>query len=348
MSTFHPLKIKSIIRETKDAVSIIFDIPTKLQEEFSFVAGQYITVKATIKGEEVRRAYSLCSSPKSNEVKVAVKAVENGTFSIYATQELKEGDTLEVSKPEGKFVLTPKERKNYLGFAAGSGITPILAMVKSVLESESSATFTLVYGNKNTEETIFGSELNELSKLYTDRFKLHYVLSRERKENTLAGRIDADKVNYITKNIYKDVSFDNAFLCGPEEMILKATEALKNNGFSEDQISYELFTASIDEEAAAEVKDGETEITVLLDDEETTFTMKQDDDILAASLRNKLDAPYSCQGGVCSSCLAKVTEGKAVMVKNQILTDEELEDGFILTCQAHPVTPKITIDFDDV
>lgn len=348
MSTFHPLKIKNIIKETKDAVSIIFDIPTDLQKEFTFVAGQYITVKTTINGEEIRRAYSLCSSPKSNEVKVALKAVEGGKFSTHATQNLQVGDTLDVSKPEGKFVLEPSKNKNYIGFAAGSGITPLLAMVKSVLESEPSATFTLVYGNKSTEDTIFRNELNELLNSYTNKFKLHYILSRVRKENTLSGRIDADKVNYFIKNIYKEISFDNAFLCGPEEMITEASEALVGNGFSKEQISYELFTASIDEAAAAKVKDGETEITVLLDDEEFTFTMKQDDDILAASLRNKVDAPYSCQGGVCSSCLAKVTEGKAVMVKNQILTDDELEDGYILTCQAHPTTAKITIDFDDV
>lgn len=348
MSTFHSLKIKNIIKETIDAVSIIFDIPTNLQSEFSFIAGQYITLKANIDGEEVRRAYSLCSSPKSNEIKVAVKAVENGTFSVHATSNLKIGDSLEVAKPDGKFTLEPQPNKNYIGFAAGSGITPLMAMVKSVLENESTSTFTLVYGNKTTQETIFNQELNDLAAKYPNSFKLHYVYSRERKDGSLFGRVDGDKVNYFTKNIYKEVSFTSAFLCGPEEMITNITDALKTNGLKEDQIFYELFTASIDEAAVSEVKEGTTEITVLLDDEETTFTMSQKDDILAASLRNKLDAPYSCQGGVCSSCLAKVTEGKAVMLKNFIITDEELAEGFVLTCQAHPVTPKITVDFDDV
>ena len=349
MSTFHSLKIKNIIKETKDAVSLVFDIPENLQNEFSFIAGQYITLKTNINGEEIRRAYSLCSSPKSNEIKVTIKAVENGKFSVYATSKLAHGDILEVSKPEGKFTITPTAHKNYIGFAAGSGITPIMSMIKAVLESNSSATFTLIYGNKTFEETIFGKELNDLAAKYPTSFKLHYILSKENTDDAiLSGRVNADKATHFIKNIYTNISFDMAYLCGPEEMISNVTEGLIKNGFSEDQISYELFTASIDEDAASQIKEGETEITVLLDDEKNTFTMNQKDDILAASLRNKLDAPYSCQGGVCSSCLAIVTEGKAVMVKNPILTDDELEEGYILTCQAHPVTPKITIDFDEV
>ncbi len=348
MSQFYKLKIKEVIRETAAAVSLVFDIPTNLQSEFNFVAGQYITLKTIINGEEVRRAYSLCSSPKSNIVKVAVKAVENGMFSVYANEKLKAGDELEVSKPEGKFLLNPEANKNYLGFAAGSGITPVLSMVKSVLESDNSASFTLVYGNKSVNDTIFYKELNELKTKYTSQFNLSYVFSRENIEGCVFGRIDKAHVNYFLKNVYKELSFEKAFLCGPEEMINKASETLAENGFDKDAILYELFTSSIDEEAASQVKDGQTEVTILLDDETTTFTMSQDTDILSESLRNNVDAPYSCQGGVCSSCIAKVTEGKAVMVKNQILTDAELEEGFILTCQAHPTTSKITVDFDDV
>ncbi len=348
MSQFHKLKIKEIIKETKDAVSLVFEVPAELKNEFNFVAGQYITLKTQINGEEVRRAYSLCSSPKSGVVKVAIKEVENGVFSTYATQKLKSGDVLEVSKPEGKFILNPEADKNYIGFAAGSGITPVLSMVKSVLESNVNATFTLVYGNKTIVDTIFYAELNELKAQYPDSFNVSYVFSRENVEGNVFGRIDKAHVNYFIKTIYKEIRFNNAFLCGPEEMIEIASATLSENDFNESMISYELFTAAIDEEAAKEVKDGESEITILLDDEEVTFTMAQKDDILAASLRNKVDAPYSCQGGVCSSCIAKVTEGKAVMVKNQLLTDAEIEEGFILTCQAHPTTAKIKIDFDDV
>lgn len=348
MSQFYPLKIKEVIRETTAAVSLVFDIPTTLQTDFAFIAGQYITLKTTINNEEVRRAYSLSSSPKSNEIKVSVKAVENGTFSVFANEKLVVGDTLEVSKPEGKFVLEPISGANYIGFAAGSGITPIMSMVKSVLETDEQTTFTLVYGNKSKEDTIFFQELSELQEKYPKQLFVNYVFSRENIEGNVFGRIDKAHVNYFIKNIYKETSFEKAFLCGPEEMIKIASATLSENGFAENAISYELFTASIDEEAASQVKEGQSEVTVLLDDETTTFTMSQTADILSESLRHKIDAPYSCQGGVCSSCIAKVTDGKAVMVKNQILTDEELEEGYILTCQAHPTTPKITVDFDDV
>ncbi|MCH3883648.1 2Fe-2S iron-sulfur cluster-binding protein [Tenacibaculum aquimarinum] len=348
MNTFYKLKIKELIQETKDAVSILFSVPSELKETFSFKAGQYITIKKVIKGEEVRRAYSICSSPKSGDLKVAVKAVENGLFSVYATTELKAGDELEVHPPEGKFILEPKANKNYIAFAAGSGITPVLSMIKTVLEEESSSKFTLVYGNKMADSVIFNDELEHLVAAYPNNFKLHTIFSRDKVKNALQGRIDSSVCKYFVKNMYKETSFDSAYLCGPEEMITAVTETLKENNFTSENIHFELFTASSDEGDTSEVKDGETTVTILLDDEETTFTMKQTDDILAASLRNKVDAPYSCQGGVCSSCLGKVTEGKAVMVKNSILTDDEVEDGFILTCQAHPTTPKIVVDFDDV
>jgi ring-1,2-phenylacetyl-CoA epoxidase subunit PaaE len=348
MSTFHKVTIKEIQQETANAVSVLFNIPKEVQSEFNFTAGQYITLQKEINGEEVRRAYSICSTPKSGDIRVAIKAVENGTFSTFATSNLKVGDEIEIAAPEGRFLLNPEVNKNYIGFAAGSGITPILSMVKTVLEKEPTANFTLVYGNKSILDTMFYSELNTLKESFLDRLKLHFIFSRENVKNELRGRIDGNVTNYFVKNMYKETSFDAAFLCGPEEMIQEVSKTLENNKIAKDNIHFELFTSSIDEAAASEVKEGTTEVTILLDDEENTFTMQQTDNILAASLRNNIDAPYSCQGGVCSSCLGKVTEGKAVMVKNSILTDGEIEDGLILTCQAHPTTPKITIDFDDV
>ncbi|EAQ43129.1 ferredoxin--NADP reductase [Polaribacter sp. MED152] len=348
MADFHKVNIQEVKQETANAVSVLFDIPEQLKQDFNFVSGQYITLQTIINGEEVRRAYSICSTPKSNEIRVAIKAVENGTFSQYATTELKTGDSIEISAPEGRFELKPEANKNYIAFAAGSGITPILSMVKSVLENEPSANFTLVYGNKSVADTIFYDELNALKENYPNQFKLHYIFSREEVKNQLRGRIDKSVTNYFVKNMYKETTFDAAYLCGPEEMINAVTSTLKENYFTTENIHFELFTVSVDEEALEEVKEGTTKITVLLDDEETTFSMQQTDDILAATLRNDLDPPYSCQGGVCSSCLAKVTEGKAVMVKNTILTDGEMEEGFILTCQAHPTTSTISIDFDDV
>ena len=347
MSTFYKTSIQEITQETATAVSVLFHIPENLQKEFQFTAGQYITLQKEIHGETVRRAYSICSTPQSGEIRVAIKAVEKGVFSSYATSELKVGDAIEISAPEGRFQLQPQPNKNYIGFAAGSGITPILSMLKTVLESEPSATFTLVYGNRTVSETMFYTELLALKQQYPN-FQLEFICSRERQENALFGRIDKAFTNFFIKNKYKDTSFDAAFLCGPKDMIDTVSNTLKEGGLSSENIHFELFTTAVDAEASSQIKDGTTSITILLDDEETTFTMTQTDTILAAALRNHIDAPYSCQGGVCSSCLGKVTEGKAVMTKNSILTDGEVADGFILTCQAHPVTPKITIDFDDV
>jgi ring-1,2-phenylacetyl-CoA epoxidase subunit PaaE len=348
MATFHKVTIQEIKQETANAVSVVFNIPDHLKSVFNFTAGQYITLQTEIKGEQVRRAYSICSTPKSGKIRVAIKAVENGIFSTYATSDLKTGDAIEITAPEGRFELQPEAHKNYLAFAAGSGITPILSMVKSVLENEPTANFTLVYGNRTATDTIFYEELNQLKETYPNQFKLHYIFSREDVKNQLRGRIDKSVTNYFVKNMYKETSFDAAFLCGPEEMIQEVSKTLESNKIAKENIHFELFTATVDEAAASEIKEGTTEITVLLDDEETTFTMQQTDDILAASLRHDLDAPYSCQGGVCSSCLCKVTEGKAVMVKNSILTDSEVEEGFVLACQAYPTTAKISIDFDDV
>jgi ring-1,2-phenylacetyl-CoA epoxidase subunit PaaE len=327
----------------------LFTVPAELKKVYTFIAGQYITIKTTINDKEIRRAYSICASPNSNQIKVAVKAVEKGVFSTYATTKLQENTVLEVSEPEGKFVLEPLENKNYLAFAAGSGITPVLSMIKAVLENEPSSTFTLVFGNKKAESTIFYDELNALVAKYPTQFNLHYIFSKEVRSDSKLGRIDENHVNYFMKIIHKDISFDQAYLCGPEEMINLVSETLQENGIAKENVHFELFTASSTEsEIPVNYPDGKSEITVLLDDEETTFSMEKTDTLLSASLRNKLDAPYSCQGGVCSSCIAKVTEGKAVMSKNSILSDEEIEEGFILTCMAHPTTPKVALDFDDV
>lgn len=348
MATFYSVHIKEIQQETANAVSVVFDIPENLKSKFHFSAGQYITLQKEINGKEIRRAYSICSTPKDEEIRVAIKAVKNGTFSLYATSQLKIGDPIEISAPEGRFLLNCESNKNYIGFAAGSGITPILSMVKTVLKTEPSSNFTLIYGNRSTAETIFYKELNSLHEMYSKRFKLHYIFSREDVKNELRGRIDQNVTNYFVKNMYRETSFNAAFLCGPEEMIQQVSNTLENAKISKENIHFELFTASLDETATSEIKEGTTEVTVLLDEEETNFTMKQSDELLSAILRNNLDAPYSCQGGVCSSCLAKITTGKAVMVKNSILTDSEIEEGFVLTCQAHPTTSKISIDFDDV
>jgi ring-1,2-phenylacetyl-CoA epoxidase subunit PaaE len=351
MFKFHPLTIKELKKETSDAVSVLFDIPADLKEEFKFIAGQYINIKKSIAGEELRRAYSICSAPNSGELRIAVKAVDNGTFSVFATTILKEGDVLEVAKPLGKFMLESDSTnaKKYLGVAAGSGITPIMAMIKTVLTEEPKSTFTLIYGNKTEADTIFYDEINKLQNTYPTQFKVQYVFSREQKNDALFGRIDKGNLNFILKNKFKDRSFDAAFLCGPEMMIDILKETLAENGLDKSNIHFELFTPPLVPENEIHIAfEGTCEITVLVDDEETTFEMDSKLTILTAALKEGLDAPYSCQGGICSSCLAKVTDGKALMEKNSILSDAEIKDGFILTCQAHPITQKITIDYDNV
>tara|TARA_Y100000815_G_C13325482_1_gene493982 strand:- start:269 stop:1354 length:1086 start_codon:yes stop_codon:yes gene_type:complete len=350
MSTFYKLVIKEIRRETPSSVSILFNVPEELKTFYQFVSGQYVTLKLTLDGQEVRRAYSICSSPKSGELRVAVKAVKNGFFSKFANENLKEGNLIEVGLPEGKFIFEPQSdrQKNYVAFAAGSGITPIMSIVKSVLESEPKSTFVLVYGNKNVEETIFHNQLQELHLQYVGRFFVHYVYSKINVEGELFGRIDKSAVNYVLKNKHSEKSFDKYYLCGPEEMINLVSNVLKENNVSEKDIKFELFTTTANENASAATLEGHTKITVVVDDEETHFEMSQKQTILEAALKQGIDAPYSCQGGVCSSCICRVKEGKAVMKKNAILTDGEIEEGLVLACQAVPTTDTVFVDFDDV
>lgn len=346
MAQFHKLEIQDITKETADAVSITFKVPDNLKSEFKFKAGQYITLKADIKGNDVRRAYSICSDPNSDELKVAVKAVEGGTFSVFANNSLKVGDVLEVMKPEGRFILESANNEHYIAFAAGSGITPILSMIKDSLHNNS--TFTLIYGNKSENDTIFKNQLDTLKEMYGTRLNIHYIFSREEVQGSLAGRIDEDTVNHFVNKIYKNTSFHSAYICGPEEMIKKVSASLTENSFAQDAIYYELFSTPVEVNQGADIPEGNSEITIVLDDEETTFIMPQKKTILEVALKKDLDAPYSCQGGICSSCLAKITEGEATMERNEILTDDEIRDGLVLTCQAHPTTPRIKIDFDDV
>jgi ring-1,2-phenylacetyl-CoA epoxidase subunit PaaE len=349
MPHFHALTIKEIVKETSSAVSILFNIPKDLKKFYAFTAGQYVTVRTTVNGEELRRAYSICSSEKSGDLKIAVKAIENGLFSNYAYNRLSAGDTIDVALPEGNFVLNTNKNqlKNYLAFVAGSGITPVLSMIKTVLENEPKSTFTLIYGNKTSDSTIFKTELDALAKKFIARFNIKYAFTQEEKPGAISGRIDKKATHYTVREKFNHLNFDNVFLCGPEEMIDIVSKTLREDGFHKENINFELFVSAADTKDVS-VADGVSEITVLVDDEETTFTMDQKDTILAASLRHNIDAPYSCQGGVCSSCMCKVTEGHAIMSSNSILTDSEIEEGLVLACQAHPTTAKIAVDFDDV
>ncbi len=350
MSTFHPLKIKDIRRETPQAVSIAFEVPDNLREDYNFVAGQYINIKTNFEGQDIRKAYSICSAPNSNELRVAIKAVKNGGFSVFANEKLAVGDTMEVGTPEGKFVFEPKtdRQRNYAAFSAGSGITPVLSIIQSVLQNEPESTFVLVYGNKTPDDTIFHQFLHDLQQEFVGRFFVHFVYSQAREEDSLFGRIERSTVNFVLKNKHKEKEFSKFYLCGPEEMILTVNDVLRENNIPEKNIKFELFSTPIAEKKIEESLDGHTKITVLVDDEEVTFVMSQQMTILDAALKQGVDAPYSCQGGICSSCMARISNGTAEMKKNAILTDGEIAEGLILTCQAHPTSSEIYIDFDDV
>lgn len=351
MHSFYKLQIKEVKHETPSAISVAFNIPAELKAAYQFTAGQYVNLKLTLDGEEIRRAYSICSSPNSDELRISIKSVKDGHFSKFANENLKVGDLLEVGQPEGKFTFEPsaERQKNYAAFVAGSGITPVMSILKSVLESEPKSTFVLVYGNKTPDETIFHKELHDLQLKYVGRFFVHFVFSQAKADGELFGRIEKSTVNFVLNNKHKEKEFDKFYLCGPEAMINGVSDVLKEHNIAEKNIKFELFsTSSADENPEAAAHTGHTKITVMVDDEEATFEMSQKQTLLEAALKQGLDAPYSCQGGICSSCLARITNGTAEMKKNSILTDSEIAEGLILTCQAHPTSAEIYVDFDDV
>ena len=350
MSTFYKLAVKEITRETPEAVSVLFQVPAELQANYRFVAGQYINLKLTLDGNEIRRAYSICSTPESGELRIAIKSIKNGYFSKFANEQLTVGKVLEVGTPEGKFTFEPDAArlKNYAAFVAGSGITPVMSILQTVLEKEPNSTFVLVYGNKSSSETIFYNQLHDLQLKYVGRFFVHYVFSQQKADDQLFGRIEKSTVNFVLKNKHKEKEFDKFYLCGPEEMINRVSDVLKENNVKEKDIKFELFSASTAVNEIDKSLEGHTKITVLVDGDETSFEMSQKQSLLEAALKQGLDAPYSCQGGICSSCIARISKGAAEMKKNTILTDGEIAKGLILTCQAHPTSSEIFVDYDDV
>lgn len=350
MSKFNVLKVKEVRKETPNAVSILFDVPQALTERYRFNSGQYLNIKYNNNGKEVRRAYSICSTPKSGELRIAVKKVEDGLFSSYAHSTLRAGDALEVQIPEGRFVLEPDSsaKNNYVAFAAGSGITPVISILKTVLEEEPGSSFVLLYGNKTIEETIFHEELHALQQQYLNRFFVYFVYSQAREAESLFGRIEKAAVNFILNNKHKETAFDHYFICGPENMIDTVSDILKERHVEEDRISFEIFTPNEDGNNPINTQGGSAKVTVLVDDDETSFTMSKKEILLDAILKEGIDAPYSCQGGICSSCMCRIVKGSAEMKRNSILTDDEIEEGLILSCQAIVTSDEIYVDYDDI
>lgn len=345
---FHHLTIKQVTKVTSQAVEILFEIPENLSSDFVYKAGQYLTLKATIDGNEVRRAYSLSSAPHETDLKVVIKAVEKGVFSNYAMT-LRAGDKIEVAAPDGLFIHEKSHTaQNYLMIAAGSGITPITSIIKDVLTNEPESKVALIYGNQSVAQTIYYEQFNDMKDQYGDRFKLQYCFSREERDEALFGRVSKSNLNYFLKQTVSDLAFAKAYLCGPEQMITMATDNLiEKEVLAKENVKFELFTAK---ENDIEITEDShlTELTVILDDEKHTLTVKRSDNLLDVMLKNDIDAPYSCQGGICSSCICQIEEGTAQMAKNAILTDSEVADGLSLACQAYATSAKVVVNFDEV
>lgn len=354
MANFYPLVIKEKRFETSTCVSLLFDIPEDLKNSFEYTSGQYLTLRADINGEDIRRSYSLCSAPHESQWRVAVKKVPGGRFSTFAMDVLQEGDTLEVMAPAGNFSLK-EEGPSYVMIAAGSGITPILSLTKDILEKQPEADVLLFYGNKTSDQIIFKEELEALKNVHLERLQLYYILSQEHQESPwFNGRIDGEKVGQYAKVFFDTQAVTEYFICGPEAMIWSAKEKLEALGVQEDRIRFELFTSSASPAGEAfkghlqeEELEYESEITIILDGQESQFGLGyQGLTILDAALAQNNDLPFACKGGVCCTCKAKLLEGQVEMEVNYALEPEEVEAGYILTCQSHPRTEKVKVDFD--
>jgi len=349
MSHFKKLSVKDIREETINTVSISFEIPTEEKSTFNYQAGQYITIRKELDGEDVRRSYSLCSAPYENDFRIGVKKMKNGKMSSYLNEVLKAGDAIEVLPPAGNFIINDLTA-NFVGFAAGSGITPLLSMIKSTLNAN--GRFTLYYGNKTLDDVIFKKELDNLTKQYPEHFKTHYLFSREKTGNVLTeGRINNEKCKLLVKENLELLKADGFYLCGPEEMIKDVEATLKEFGVNENKIHFELFvTPTTNNESNPKKQSdftGESHVTVIMDGDEFEFELISDgDSVLDAAIEAGVDAPFSCKGAVCCTCKAQIIEGKAIMKLNYSLSDEEVEEGYILTCQSHPASETLVVDYD--
>ena len=356
MSKFYPLSVSKVSNETRDTIAVTFAVPPELKQSFQFQQGQHLTLRAMINAEDVRRSYSICSSVQEGTLRVAIKRTPGGAFSSWANDTLKAGATLDVMPPMGHFnlPLAAENRKHYLAFAAGSGITPILSIIKTTLLAEPHSRFTLFYGNRASSSVIFKEELTDLKDSYLERLNLVYVMSREQQDIDLFnGRITGEKCRQFLQHWIRIEDFDHAFICGPEDMMLGVSAALQEAGMPKQNIKIELFAASIPKhqhkpraQLDAAVRH-ETQVTVIMDGNHTTFTMDQDQEsILDAGLRQGIDMRYSCKGGVCSTCRCKLLDGKVDMDANYALEDYEIARGFVLSCQSFPVTDTVVVDFD--
>ena len=355
MSKFHSIKVLDVYKETKDCSVISFEIPEELKTDFKYSHGQHLTLRANIDGSEVRRSYSLCSSPTENKWQVAVKKINGGLFSAYVNDTLKKGDTLEIMPPNGVFFkpTNPAEAKNYIAFAAGSGITPILSIIKTHLALEPKSTFQLFYLNRSVKSIIFKEEIELLKNRYLGRLEIFHFLTKEfRNVELLNGRFTKEKLQVLTNKIIDVPNIDDCFICGPEEMIFLIRDELMAAGMTKEKIHFELFStgnSEADKSRVIKILENKvigTEVTILDGGKEFHFIMDDDfDNILDGALAAGADLPFACKGGVCSTCRCKVIEGSVEMKVNYALDENEVAKNYILSCQAVPTSQKVVVDF---
>jgi ring-1,2-phenylacetyl-CoA epoxidase subunit PaaE len=350
---FHELRVTEVSPLTDDSVAVTFDVPPRLASEFDFIPGQHVTVRHVIEGNDVRRSYSICAPAGSGKLRVGIKKLPGGSFSTFACERLKAGDVLEVMPPVGEFTLDidPQRPRRAVAIAAGSGITPVLSLISSSLEMEPASTWTLLYGNRTVNSVMYLDELEGLKDRYHPRFQLFHILSREGSDvPLLSGRIDEDKIRTIHDHLLGSREVDGWYLCGPYDMVMTARATLADLGIDQSRIHDELFFAgpldpdSLPPEPPA--GEGSVDLTVILDGRAVETRMTPETSILDAALRVRSELPFSCKGGMCATCKGRIEEGQVAMDKNYALVESEVEAGFVLTCQAHPVTDKVVVRYD--
>ena len=350
---FHSLKVAGLEAATRDALTVTFVVPQQLQKEFDYVQGQYLTLRATIDGQEVRRSYSICSAVQDKQLRVAIKKVADGAFSNWAADHLLLDSVIDVMPPQGSFhiPLAADAARHIVAFAAGSGITPVLSIIKTMLLAEPSSRVTLVYGNRSSGSVMFKEELEDLKDKFLARLNLVWVMSRESQDIDLFnGRIDYEKTSELLTQWIDPTGIDAAFICGPHDMMLAVTQALEDKGVDKTRIKAELFgtpwVGKLRLASSTQRGSQECEVEVVLDGARRTFTMAKNQSLVDGGLKAGLDIPYACKGGVCSTCRAQVLTGEVDMDNNFALEDYEVARGFVLCCQSFPVSDKLVIDFD--
>ena len=350
---FHPLRVTEVSSLTDEAVAVTFDVPDETAGLYRYLPGQHVTIRALIDGEDVRRSYSICSNANGGKLRVGIKRLSGGAFSTYATTRLRAGETLEVAPPVGEFVIEPdpSARRHRVAIAAGSGITPVLSLISTTLESEPGSSWTLVFGNRTVSTVMFLDELEGLKDRYPDRFQLLHLLSREGSDlPLLSGRIDEEKIRVIHSHLLGGRVVDGWYLCGPYDMVMTARRTLSALGVPEGLVHDELFFAGPVDPALLPPEpppgDGAVELTVILDGRAVVTRMSAQTSVLDAALRVRSELPFSCKGGMCASCKGRIEEGQVRMIKNYALIDSEIEAGYVLTCQSHPVSDKVVVRYD--